>query len=237
MSRRPAASPRKGEARLAAAEQDAAAIAEAEQRLRDPRRRQPDPGAAQPGRGGGEGPGQLSQRTTAPRVQWLAITDRHLMLRPHAMVPRLYPHAARRPGRRRGGQPPTVGACRLHPPTRRGHYSMLPLGQRVRSKVERIIREEMDAIGGQQFHLPAMHPAEIWRKSGRWDAIGDEMFRLRDRKSAEFALDSPTRRSSPCSPPSCPPTATCPRSGTRSRPSSATSRGPRQVCSGCASSP
>ena len=69
-----------------------------------------------------------------------------------------------------------------------GHYSMLPLGQRVRSKVERIIREEMDAIGGQQFHLPAMHPAEIWRKSGRWDAIGDEMFRLRDRKSAEFAL-------------------------------------------------
>ena len=69
-----------------------------------------------------------------------------------------------------------------------GHYSMLPLGQRVRSKVERIIREEIDAIGGQQFHLPAMHPAEIWRKSGRWDAIGDEMFRLRDRKSAEFAL-------------------------------------------------
>ncbi len=69
-----------------------------------------------------------------------------------------------------------------------GHYSMLPLGQRVRSKVERIIREEIDAIGGQQFHLPAMHPAEIWRKSGRWDAIGDEMFRLRDRKGAEFAL-------------------------------------------------
>ncbi|HUP17974.1 MAG TPA: proline--tRNA ligase [Acidimicrobiia bacterium] len=69
-----------------------------------------------------------------------------------------------------------------------GHYSMLPLGQRVRAKIDRIIREEMDAIGGQQFHLPALHPAEIWKKSGRWDVIGDELFRLKDRKGAESAL-------------------------------------------------
>ena len=69
-----------------------------------------------------------------------------------------------------------------------GHYSMLPLGQRVRAKIDRIIREEMDAIGGQQFHLPALHPAEIWKKSGRWDVIGDELFRLKDRKSADLAL-------------------------------------------------
>jgi prolyl-tRNA synthetase len=65
---------------------------------------------------------------------------------------------------------------------------MLPLGQRVRAKIDRIIREEMDAIGGQQFHLPALHPAEIWKKSGRWDVIGDELFRLKDRKGAESAL-------------------------------------------------
>ena len=69
-----------------------------------------------------------------------------------------------------------------------GHYSMLPLGQRVRAKIDRIIREEMDAIGGQQFHLPAILPAELWKKSGRWDLIGDELFRLKDRKGAESAL-------------------------------------------------
>jgi prolyl-tRNA synthetase len=69
-----------------------------------------------------------------------------------------------------------------------GHYSMLPLGQRVRAKIDRIIREEMDAIGGQQFHLPAIHSAEMWKKSGRWDLIGDELFRLKDRKGADLAL-------------------------------------------------
>ncbi len=69
-----------------------------------------------------------------------------------------------------------------------GHYSMLPLGQRVRAKVDRIIRQEMDAIGGQQFHLPAMHPAELWKRSGRWDVMGDEMFRLVDRKGADNCL-------------------------------------------------
>jgi prolyl-tRNA synthetase family II len=69
-----------------------------------------------------------------------------------------------------------------------GHYSMLPLGQRVRAKIDRIIREEMDGIGGQQFHLPAIHPAELWKKSGRWDLIGDELFRLKDRKGADLAL-------------------------------------------------
>ena len=69
-----------------------------------------------------------------------------------------------------------------------GHYSMLPLGQRVRAKVDRIIREEMDGIGGQQFHLPALHPAEIWQRSGRWEVMGDEMFRLVDRKGADNCL-------------------------------------------------
>lgn len=69
-----------------------------------------------------------------------------------------------------------------------GHYSILPLGQRVRAKIDRIIREEIDGIGGQQFHLPAVHPAEIWRQSGRWDKMGEEMFRFVDRKGADNVL-------------------------------------------------
>ncbi|MDP6323932.1 MAG: proline--tRNA ligase, partial [Acidimicrobiales bacterium] len=51
-----------------------------------------------------------------------------------------------------------------------------------------IIREEMDAIGGQEFLLPAMHPADIWQKSGRWETMGEEMFRFVDRKGADQAL-------------------------------------------------
>jgi prolyl-tRNA synthetase len=69
-----------------------------------------------------------------------------------------------------------------------GLYSKLPLGYRVQRRVEAIVREEMERIGAQEFHHPALHPAELWRESGRWDAIGDEMFRLRDRKQAEHCL-------------------------------------------------
>jgi prolyl-tRNA synthetase len=69
-----------------------------------------------------------------------------------------------------------------------GIYSFLPLGQRVALKVMQILREEMNGIGGQEFFLPALHPAELWKESGRWDAIGDDMFRLKDRKGAEMCL-------------------------------------------------
>ena len=69
-----------------------------------------------------------------------------------------------------------------------GIYSFLPLGQRVALKVMQILREEMNAIGGQEFFLPALHPAEIWQESGRWSAIGDEMFRLKDRKGMDMCL-------------------------------------------------
>jgi len=69
-----------------------------------------------------------------------------------------------------------------------GIYSYLPLGQRVAVKVMQILREEMNAVGGQEFYLPALHPAELWKESGRWDAIGDEMFRLKDRKGADMCL-------------------------------------------------
>jgi prolyl-tRNA synthetase len=69
-----------------------------------------------------------------------------------------------------------------------GIYSFLPLGQRVAIKVMQILREEMNAVGGQEFDLPVLHPAEIWQESGRWDAIGDEMFRLKDRKGTDMCL-------------------------------------------------
>jgi len=69
-----------------------------------------------------------------------------------------------------------------------GIYSYLPLGQRIALKIMRILREEMNAIGGQEFFLPAIHPAELWQESGRWQAIGDDMFRLKDRKGADMCL-------------------------------------------------
>ncbi|MFL6207407.1 MAG: proline--tRNA ligase [Pyrinomonadaceae bacterium] len=69
-----------------------------------------------------------------------------------------------------------------------GIYSLLPLAQRVRARVEQIIREEMNAIGGQEFFLPALNPREIWEESGRWTVMGDNMFRLKDRKGADLCL-------------------------------------------------
>ena len=69
-----------------------------------------------------------------------------------------------------------------------GHYSLLPLAVRVRSKVIEIIRQEMNQIGAQEVLLPDMHPAEIWERSGRWEIMGEEMFRLTDRKGARLAL-------------------------------------------------
>jgi len=69
-----------------------------------------------------------------------------------------------------------------------GHYSMLPLAWKVNKKIVKILREEMDLIGAQEIMLPAMHPASLWQKSGRWDAIGDDMFRFLDRKDADQVL-------------------------------------------------
>jgi prolyl-tRNA synthetase len=69
-----------------------------------------------------------------------------------------------------------------------GAYSLLPLGMRSIEKIERIVRQEMNKIGGQEFTLPALHPAELWQKTGRWETVGDAMFRLRDRHGAELCL-------------------------------------------------
>jgi len=69
-----------------------------------------------------------------------------------------------------------------------GIYSLLPLGHRVIRKVEAIIREEMDAIGGQELLMPFVHPADIWRKSGRFDKIGPELARFKDRGERDLVL-------------------------------------------------
>ncbi len=69
-----------------------------------------------------------------------------------------------------------------------GIYSFLPLAQRVMNKIVRIIREEMDAMGAQEFLLPALNPAELWRESGRWEGMGANMFRLKDRADRDLCL-------------------------------------------------
>src|ERR1700730_10444190 len=69
-----------------------------------------------------------------------------------------------------------------------GIYSYLPLAQRVAVKIMQILREEMNRIGGQEFYLPALHPRELWEESGRWTVMGENMFRLKDRKHADMCL-------------------------------------------------
>ncbi|MEA1903779.1 MAG: proline--tRNA ligase [Actinomycetota bacterium] len=69
-----------------------------------------------------------------------------------------------------------------------GSYTMLPLGQKVRLKIMAIIREEMDAIGGQEMVLPTLHPAEVWKQSARYDLMGEELFKLKDRKGTDLVL-------------------------------------------------
>ena len=69
-----------------------------------------------------------------------------------------------------------------------GMYTFLPLGWRVIRKIEQIIREEMDAAGGQEVCMPILQPSELWEESGRWAAYGDEMMRIKDRHHRDFCL-------------------------------------------------
>jgi prolyl-tRNA synthetase len=69
-----------------------------------------------------------------------------------------------------------------------GIYNYLPLAQRSLLKIQQIIREEMEAIGAQEMLLPALNPAEVWKESGRWDVMGDNMFRLKDRFGRDLCL-------------------------------------------------
>lgn len=69
-----------------------------------------------------------------------------------------------------------------------GVYSYLPLGHRVLRKVMQIVREEMDSAGAQEITMPAIQPAELWQETGRWDAYGPELMRLKDRHDRGFVL-------------------------------------------------
>lgn len=73
-------------------------------------------------------------------------------------------------------------------PLAAGIFSYLPLAQRALSKVEQIVREEMDDIGGQEITMPVIHPADIWQESGRWYKIGSEMGRFKDRADRDMVL-------------------------------------------------
>jgi prolyl-tRNA synthetase len=69
-----------------------------------------------------------------------------------------------------------------------GIYSMLPLGFAAQRRIEQVIREEIDAIGGQEMEMPVVHPADLWRQSGRYERIGPEMARFRDRAGRDMVL-------------------------------------------------
>ena len=69
-----------------------------------------------------------------------------------------------------------------------GIYSLLPLGKRVSDRVEQVVREEIDAIGGQEMEMPVVHPAEVWKESGRYQKIGPELVRFKDRGERDMVL-------------------------------------------------
>ena len=73
-------------------------------------------------------------------------------------------------------------------PVGNGIFTLFPITKRITNKIEKIMREEMDRIGGQEVMFPVAMPADIWRKSGRFDSIGSELLRFRDRSGADMVL-------------------------------------------------
>lgn len=69
-----------------------------------------------------------------------------------------------------------------------GSWSLMPPAVRVRQKIMGVLRQELEAIGAQEFLMPVLHPGALWQESGRWDAIGEELFRLRDRRDTDLCL-------------------------------------------------
>jgi prolyl-tRNA synthetase len=69
-----------------------------------------------------------------------------------------------------------------------GIYSLMPMGKRSITKIENIMRDEINAIGGQELFMPVIHPADLWKETGRWYKIGDEMSRFNDRKQHDMVL-------------------------------------------------
>ena len=70
-----------------------------------------------------------------------------------------------------------------------GIYSLLPLGYAVQRRIEQVIREEIDGIGGQEMEMPVVHPADLWRQAARNDTIGPEMARFKDRSWRDMVQD------------------------------------------------
>ena len=90
------------------------------------------------------------------------------------------------PGPRNNGN---QGKCLgTKPGTLQGVYTWLPLGLRTLRKIEDVVRQEMDAIGGQEMLFPALLPREPYEKTNRWVEYGDNLFRLKDRKNADMLL-------------------------------------------------
>ena len=107
-----------------------------------------------------------------------------------------------------------------------GIYTYMPMGLRVIRKVEAIVREEMNRAGAVELLMPVVQPAELWQETGRWEKMGPELMRVKDRHDRDFIIqptseevvtDIAARR--------CAATRSCRRTSTRSRPSSATSAG------------
>ena len=73
-------------------------------------------------------------------------------------------------------------------PLAAGIFAYLPLARRALNKIEAIIRQEIDAIGGQEMTMPVVQPAELWQQSGRWDRIGPELARFKDRGGRDLVL-------------------------------------------------
>src|SRR5438128_12265682 len=69
-----------------------------------------------------------------------------------------------------------------------GVFSYLPLAHRSMTKIENIMREEINAIGGQELTMPVVHPADLWKETGRWYSIGPELGRFKDKSGREIAL-------------------------------------------------
>ena len=69
-----------------------------------------------------------------------------------------------------------------------GIFTSMPLAKRSLTKIENIMRDEINAIGGQEMAMPVVHPAEIWKKTGRWAKVGPEMGRFKDRNGRDMVL-------------------------------------------------
>ncbi len=118
-----------------------------------------------------------------------------------------------------------------------GHYSMLPLGFRVRAKVMRIIREEIEAIGGQELLLPGLHPREVWEKTGRAEAMADILYTLEDGRGADLILGPTHEEIVATIAKELTSYKQLPNSGFRFRPNSATRPGRSPAYCGYVSSP